>query len=26
MLLNIPSMTDSNKWAKGLSDNWSKSK
>jgi serine/threonine protein kinase len=26
MMLNIPSMTDSNKWAKGLSDNWSKSK
>ena len=26
MMLNIPAMTDSNKWAKGLSDNWSKSK
>lgn len=24
MLLNIPAMADSNKWAKGLSDNWSK--
>jgi serine/threonine protein kinase len=24
MMLNIPAMTDSNKWAKGLSDNWSK--
>ena len=26
MMLNIPAMADSNKWAKGLSDNWSKSK
>jgi serine/threonine protein kinase len=26
MMLNIPVMADSNKWAKGLSDNWSKSK
>ena len=25
MMLNIPAMADSNKWAKGLSDNWSKS-
>jgi len=26
MMLNIPEMADSNKWATGLSDNWSKSK
>ena len=24
MMLNIPAMADSDKWAKGLSDNWSK--
>jgi serine/threonine protein kinase len=24
MMLNIPAMADSNKWARGLSDNWSK--
>ena len=26
MMLNIPAMADSNKWATGISDNWSKSK